>query len=56
MNANFWGARAPRPLFLAPRRKVRRRRCDIQNALCEADNAASEALALPNHRIRVNNQ
>ena len=46
--SNVWGARVPRPLFSAPRRKAYRRRREIQSALCEAHNRASKALALPN--------
>jgi len=42
------GARARRPLFAAPRRKVFQRRF-AQGVLCEAPNTASEALALPKH-------
>jgi len=45
--SNIWGARAPRPLFSAPRRKILSR-CENQMALREAHNAASEALAVPN--------
>jgi hypothetical protein len=46
--SNVWGARAPRPLFSASRRKAYRRCREIESALCEAHNRASEALALPN--------
>jgi hypothetical protein len=47
MSANFWGARAPRPHFSAPRRKACQRYRGIQRALREAHNAAREARALP---------